>query len=62
MVDKYTKIVLTVIAVGLWIQVFQSFTLVGSVKADDYNIISRILFCIDGSTISGGTFITYCNG
>lgn len=61
MVDKYTKIVLTVIAVGLWIQVFQSFTLVGSVKADDYNIISRILFCIDGSTISRGTFTTYCN-
>jgi len=25
-------------------------------------IISRILFCIDGSSIHGGTFTTYCDG
>ena len=31
------------------------------VLADDYYIISRILYCIDGSSISGGSFSTYCN-
>ena len=62
MVDKYTKVILTVIAVGLWVQVIQSFDLVSPAYADDYNIISRILYCIDGSSISSGTLSTYCNG
>ena len=31
-------------------------------KADDDYIISTILYCIDGSTINGGSFSTYCNG
>lgn len=29
---------------------------------DETFIIQRILYCIDYSTISDGTFITYCNG
>jgi hypothetical protein len=62
MVDKYTKIVLTVIAVGLWIQVIQSITVISPAKADDFNIINRILYCIDGSSISGGELRTYCDG
>ncbi|MDC0551308.1 hypothetical protein OAO40_05180 [Amylibacter sp.] len=62
MIDKYTKIVMTIIAVGLWVQILQNFELIGPVKADDYHIISRILFCIDGSSISGGSLSTYCNG
>ena len=28
---------------------------------DDNRIISRILFCIDGSTIEDGKLTTYCN-
>tara|TARA_B100000768_G_scaffold177819_1_gene192610 strand:- start:593 stop:781 length:189 start_codon:yes stop_codon:yes gene_type:complete len=62
MVDKYTKTVLTVIAVGLWIQVIQDVTVISPAKADDYDIINRILFCIDGSTISDGRLSTYCDG
>ena len=62
MVDKYTKIVLTVIAVGLWVQVIQSITLVGPAKADDDYIITRILYCIDGSKIRNNKFVTYCDG
>lgn len=31
-----------------------------SINDDDY-IIERILYCIDGSSISDGTFSTYCN-
>ena len=61
MVDRYSKVVLTVIAIGLWTQIALSLEIVTPAKADDYYIIQRILFCIDGSSISGGTLTTYCN-
>lgn len=31
-------------------------------SCDESYIINRILYCIDGSTISGSNFSTYCNG
>ena len=34
MIDKYTKIVLTVIAVGLWVPIVQSINLVQEAQAD----------------------------
>lgn len=34
MIDKYTKIVLTVIAVGLWVPIMQSINLVQEAQAD----------------------------
>ena len=36
--------------------------LVPEAHADDDYVIKRILYCIDGSSINGGTFITYCDG
>ena len=36
--------------------------LVSEAQADHSYVINRILFCIDGSTISGGSLSTYCNG
>ena len=36
--------------------------LVSEAQADDSYVINRILFCIDGSTISGGSLSTYSNG
>ena len=32
-----------------------------SCSCDEDKIISRILFCIDGATISDGRISTYCN-
>jgi hypothetical protein len=34
---------------------------ISSNLVDDDYIIKRILFCLDGATISDGTFTTYCN-
>ena len=62
MVDNYSKIVLTIIALGLWIQIGLSLNLVNTAEADDNYIIQRVLYCIDGSSISGGFLSTYCNG
>lgn len=62
MVDNYSKIVLTIIALGLWIQIGLSLNLVNTAEADDNYIIQRVLYCIDGSSISGGSLSTYCNG
>ena len=36
--------------------------LVPEAHADDDYVIKRILYCIDGSSINGGTLITYCDG
>ena len=58
--DKYTKFILTVIAVGLFINA--GIDIVEPAMADDSHIIQRILFCIDGSSISNGSLVTYCNG
>ena len=63
MVDRYSKVVLTVIAVGLWTQIALSLNIVSPAKADDTYVIQRILYCIDGSSInSSGKFTTYCDG
>ncbi len=67
MKDIYTKSVLTVIAVCLCVLVAKNASqfVIEDVQASDCDegyIISRILHCIDGSYISGGTFSTYCNG
>ena len=58
--DKYTKFILTVIAIGLFVNA--GIDLVEPAVADDSYIISRILYCIDGSSISGDSLSTYCNG
>ena len=58
--DKYTKFILTVIAVGLFVNA--GIDIVEPAMADDSYIIQRILFCIDGSNISNGSLSTYCNG
>ena len=58
--DKYTKFILTVIAIGLFVNAGVS--VVEPAVADDSHIIQRILYCIDGSDVSGGTLSTYCNG
>ena len=58
--DKYTKFILTVIAIGLFVNA--GIDLVEPAVADDSYIISSILYCIDGSTISGNSLSTYCNG
>ena len=57
--DKYTKLILTAIAVGLILNA--GVNIIEPARADDDVIIQRILFCIDGSTISDGSFSTYCN-
>ena len=57
--DKYTKFILTVIAVGLFVNA--GIDIIEPAMADDRHIIQRILFCIDGSSISGGSLSTYCN-
>jgi hypothetical protein len=51
---------LAIIAVCLCLIVIKLYT--PPLYADDYNIISRVLYCIDGSTISDGKLSTYCNG
>jgi hypothetical protein len=58
--DKYTKFILTVIAVGLFVNA--GIDIIEPAMADDSYIIKRILYCIDGSSISGGSLSTYCNG
>ena len=51
---------LTIIAICLCLIVIKLYIPV--VHADDaYHVINRILYCIDGSTISGGTLSTFCN-
>ena len=59
--DRYTKTVLTVIAFCLVVLTVKEVAIEPAVASDSY-IISRILYCIDGSTISGGSLSTYCNG
>jgi hypothetical protein len=66
MKDIYTKSVLTVIAVCLRLLVAnnarESFIEdVQAASCDEHYIISRFLYCIDGSSISGGRLSTYCN-
>ena len=51
---------LAIIAICLCLIVIKLYT--PALYADDYNIINRVLFCIDGSTISNGRVSTYCNG
>jgi len=58
-IDLYTKTLLTVIAVSLFSIAVKDY--ISPALADDYHIISRILYCLDGSSISGGTLTTYCN-
>ena len=50
---------LAIIAICLCLIVIKLYT--PSLYADDSYIISRILYCIDGSNISGDTLSTYCN-
>ena len=50
---------LAIIAICLCLIVIKLYT--PSVYADDSYIISRILYCIDGSSISGNQLSTYCN-
>jgi hypothetical protein len=57
--DKYTKFILTIIAIGLFVNA--GIDVVEPAMADDNYIIKRILYCIDGSDISGGTLSTSCN-
>jgi len=59
--DRYTKVVLTVIAFCLVALTVKEVAIERAYADDDY-IISRILFCIDGSSIRDGRLITYCNG
>ena len=62
MLDNYTKVAIGLIAVGLWVQIAISLNVVNIAKADDDDyVIQRILYCIDGSRISGSSFSTYCN-
>ena len=62
MLDNYTKVAIGLIAVGLWVQIAMSLNVVNVAKADNDNyVIKRILYCIDGSSISDGNFSTYCN-
>ena len=62
--DKYTKLILTAIAIGLFVNA--GVDIIKPAKADDDYIISRILFCIDGSKMKEKTYgyklSTYCNG
>ena len=59
--DKYTKFILTVIAVGLFVHA--GIDIVGPAMADDKYIIQRILHCINGSSINKyGSLSTFCNG
>ena len=50
---------LTIIAICLCLIVIKLYT--PTVYAAEGDIIHRILFCIDGSTKSGGRLSTYCN-
>ena len=47
--DKYTKFILTAIAIGLFANA--GVDIIKPAKADDGYIINRILVCIDGSTM-----------
>ncbi len=65
MKDIYTKSVLTVIAVCLCVLVAKNASqfVIEDVQASDCDegyIISRILRCIDGSSISGGRLRVGC--
>ena len=64
MKDIYTRSVLTVIAVCLCalVAINGREFVIEDAYADDSYIIRTILYCIDGSTISGGSLTTYCNG
>ena len=62
MLDNYTKVAIGLIAIGLWVQIAISLNVVNMAKADDdAYVIQRILYCLDGSTISGSRFTTYCD-
>jgi hypothetical protein len=50
---------LAIIAICLCLIVIKLYT--PKAYADDSHIINRVLFCIDGSTISSGRLTTYCN-
>ena len=50
---------LTIIAICLILITFKFY--IADAHADDSHIISRILYCIDGSSISGGTLTTFCD-
>ncbi len=56
------KLILWALVFALFANALPSFDLVPNAVADDYDVISRILYCIDGSTISNGRLSTYCNG
>tara|TARA_R110000824_G_scaffold53273_4_gene147588 strand:+ start:247 stop:465 length:219 start_codon:yes stop_codon:yes gene_type:complete len=59
--QKSVVVVLGILAFGVVANAFAPALDVEKALADDYYIIERILYCIDGSQISGNTFITYCN-
>ena len=66
MKDIYTKSVFTVIAICLCVLVAQNAGdfVIEDAQAGTCNenkIISRILFCLDGSRVSDGRLVTYCN-
>ena len=48
-IDLYTKIVLTAIALGLFLNI--SVKTIPDAHASSSNIIERILYCIDGGTV-----------
>ncbi|MDA9108907.1 hypothetical protein N9K05_00620 [Woeseiaceae bacterium] len=59
--DKSLKTILWALVIGVMLNAIPQGTLIDDAVADDGHIISRILFCIDGSRISNNKLITYCN-
>ena len=58
------KIILSVIAVCLVMITYKQYSSTAYAQyngCDEDRIISRILYCIDGSSISGGSLTTFCD-
>ena len=58
--NSVQNVLLAVIAICLCLLVLKLY--IPKAYADDSHIIQRVLYCIDGSTISGNRLTTYCNG
>jgi hypothetical protein len=62
MVDKYTKVVLTIIAVGLWVQIGIQTNLVGSASAEfDYNDSEKLQDIVDQLDTTNGRLTEISN-
>ncbi len=69
-VDRYTKTVLTIIAVGLWALVINGIIAPQPavaaapteevVQCSQYDVRAGIRSCLNGASISGGTIKTRC--